>query len=116
MENNLDSRAFLDIDDEHGDIKDKYSALELSLNKLCDRMTTILDKIRAAERYVECARRLDSYYLMSLMSHRITILKMAYNTCHQLSQQLADQLLMLESFPLSATDQQTTWGFEARVH
>ena len=115
MEFVVDSRAFLDVDDEHADIEDKYSALEFCLNKSCDRMVAILNKIGAAERYVECARRLESGHLVSLMSHRISILKMAYNTCHQLSQQLADQLLVLEKCPLSFRHQQSAWLADDRV-
>ena len=116
MEFIVDSRAFLDVDDEHADIEDKYCALEFSLNKSCDRMSAILNKIAAAERYVECARRLESIRLMSLMSHRVSILKMSYNTCHQLSQQIADQLIVLDKCSQSTlARQQTTWNVEDRV-
>ena len=76
MEIILDSRAFLDVDDEHADLFDKYHALETSLNKSCDRMSALLDKIGAAERYVECARSLERPEFVSLMMHRVSILKM----------------------------------------
>ena len=110
-----DSRAFLDVDDEHADINDKVSFVELSLHKSCDRMETILDKINIAQRRAQRASRRGQHDVTSLMSHRVRMLKLIYNTSYQLSEQLSEQLISLDKSRQTVSTRQPSWITDERV-
>ena len=110
-----DSRAFLDLDDEHADIDAKVSFVELSLHRKCDRMEVILEKINKAQRRGRRARQMNRHDVTSLMTHRVRMLQLVYNTSYQMSEHLSEQLVTLDRMQQTLSTRNSSWLTDDRV-
>ena len=96
MEFPSDSRAFLNFDDECYDSNSKFTLVESSLSKSCDRLEIILRKISRTKRRLRQARDGDEQLAIVMYTNKLRMLGALYDLFYDTSAQQSDQLQRLE--------------------